>query len=653
MATDRRKLELQVKVDDKASRPLKSVGDAADDTKDDLAELNQGLKRLDDKTAEATATIAKLRQEIAKTGDLELLKDITKQEQRLKALARQRKLLLGDDDKPKPKDPLPDILPEVDRVGVGIAGRLGPVIVNNLPAAMSSGGGVGAAIGAPIVAGLATWLSTAAVGAVLGGAAVGAVAGGIKIAARDPRVQSAGSALAESIGSQLEHAAEPFVPATLSAIGKVRAGFQAAGDDIEDIFGRSAGYVDPLTDALIGLGRGALAGFADLVRGARPVVDMLRTQLPELGDEIGASLSRLAEHGPEAARALGMLLEVTGAAIETTTQGLAVMSTAFKYADLFAAHLRGPKAFAETAAGYAVAAKQAEQETIDWSAALAGLGGKASAAATEVKSLHQSVSDIVDANLSAAEASLRVAEAVTQAKDAVDGKRRVTRDEQSALIGLAQALNASTAALDAQGVSAYQSSAAHEANRRKLIEAARAAGYTREQAESLAAQWLKVPRNVSTTVNAHTKQAQSALSTVRKTLDALDGKVANASVYISAYNKNAMPYSSGGPVKGSGPKGVDSVPAVLAPGEYVLNARDVDRLGGPAAIDAWRRGDAAQQARSLMTSARPTAPTGGVPVVEHRHTIVIEGTGVMRGMREVIRISGPEATLGIRADVVR
>lgn len=655
--SDKRKLELEVKVDDKATKPLKSVGDAADDTKGDLQELNAGLKKLDDKTAETTATIAKLRQEIARTGDLELIKDITKQEARLKALVRQRKLLLGDDDSPK-KLTLPDI--DVDRAGIGIAARLGPVIVKNLPAAMSGGGGVGAAIGAPIVAGLATWLSSAAVGAVLGGAAVGAVAGGVAIAARDSRVKAAGAALADSIGAQLEDAAAPFVPATLKAIDKVEAGFRSLDGDLKDIFGRSAGYVDPLTDAVVGFGRGAIAGFNDLVRGARPVVAMLREQLPELGDEIGDSLSKLAQHGPEAARALGMVLETAGAAIEITAQGLATASKIFQIADLAGAAMRGPQALAETAAGYHIAAKQAEDGTYDWSEALKGLGAEASTAAGEVKSLTESVNDIVEGNLSVAEATLAAQQAIVDGTKAIRENGRSTdensqryRDNQTELLRMANRFNELTVAMEKGGIGADAARDAHEGNRAALIKAARAAGYTREQAAALAAQWLKVPGNVSTTVKANTKQAQNALSTVRKTLDALDGKVANASVYISAYNKNAKGMSTGGPVTGPGPKGVDSVPAVLAPGEYVIPARDVDRLGGIAAVAAWHRGGADMQARDLMGAGRPAAMGGAPQVVEHRHTIVIEGTGVMRGFREVIRVAGPEATLGIRADVVR
>jgi TP901 family phage tail tape measure protein len=47
-------------------------------------------------------------------------------------------------------------------------------------------------------------------------------------------------------------------------------------------------------------------------------------------------------------------------------------------------------------------------------------------------------------------------------------------------------------------------------------------------------------------------------------------------------------HAGGGPVGGSGPRGVDSVAAWLAPGEHVLTAGDVDAMGGHAGVYAFR-----------------------------------------------------------------
>lgn len=49
-----------------------------------------------------------------------------------------------------------------------------------------------------------------------------------------------------------------------------------------------------------------------------------------------------------------------------------------------------------------------------------------------------------------------------------------------------------------------------------------------------------------------------------------------------------MSHAGGGPISGSGPKGRDSVPAWLAPGEHVLTSGDVDAMGGHGNVYAFR-----------------------------------------------------------------
>lgn len=611
--TDKRELLLVIKGDDKASGPLKKVGDAADGAKDDLSELNVGLKKLDDSTAEATESIAKLRKEIAATGDLELVKDIAKQEQRLKAFAKQRKLLMGDDDRGKPgaKLALPDI--DASAAGVGIAAKLGPVIVKNLPAAMSSGGGIGAAVGAPIVLGVAAWLATAANGAILGAAAAGAVAGGIKIAAKDARVQAAGTELSTTIGDQLKDAAAPFVPATLEAIGAVRVGFEGLDDDLEDIFGRSAGYVRPLTDGLMGLARGALPGVRDAIRGAAPVVAMLRKELPELGDTIGDSLSGLAKHGPEAARALGMVLNVAGAGIKMVSQSLEIASTAFKYADIFASTLKGPAEFGKTVAGYQIAAEGAKTSTSDWTGELDILAAKTAAAASEVETLAEMVDRLTTENLSAENSAIALEEAIdgatARAKEGAKGIDINTasgRENRKALLGIAEAAKSSAAdILELTGLQDLASEST-ERGRAAFLRSADAMGVSKKEAIELANRLFGLPKKVDT--KADFKPDNKGVSDWKKTLSGIPRNVLisarfrllNSPDVAMALRLGRL--SAGGPVEGPGPKGVDSQPYLLAPGEYVLSAKDVDKLGGTSRIDAWRE--------DLHQASRPAAVAG-------------------------------------------
>lgn len=77
--------------------------------------------------------------------------------------------------------------------------------------------------------------------------------------------------------------------------------------------------------------------------------------------------------------------------------------------------------------------------------------------------------------------------------------------------------------------------------------------------------------------------------------------VANSSNWLNDHVRNPVrnffgadsipdKHAAGGQITGSGPKGKDSVPAWLAPGEHVLTAAEVDSMGGQAGVYAFRKG---------------------------------------------------------------
>jgi len=67
-------------------------------------------------------------------------------------------------------------------------------------------------------------------------------------------------------------------------------------------------------------------------------------------------------------------------------------------------------------------------------------------------------------------------------------------------------------------------------------------------------------------------------------------------------------YAIGGAVYGKGAKGVDSVRAVLAPGEHVLSDDDVDAMGGQSAVYAFRKQLHNGGVRPTYAAPAPTAP---------------------------------------------
>ena len=70
---------------------------------------------------------------------------------------------------------------------------------------------------------------------------------------------------------------------------------------------------------------------------------------------------------------------------------------------------------------------------------------------------------------------------------------------------------------------------------------------------------------------------------------------------------------SGGAISGSGPKGKDSVPAWLAPGEHVLTADEVDKMGGQQNVYAFRKALHFDQGGSPDFGASRGTPTVGPP----------------------------------------
>lgn len=72
----------------------------------------------------------------------------------------------------------------------------------------------------------------------------------------------------------------------------------------------------------------------------------------------------------------------------------------------------------------------------------------------------------------------------------------------------------------------------------------------------------------------------------------------------AALSPQAIRRAGGGWVPGTGSGKVDTVPAMLAPGEFVLSTDDVRRMGGPHAIESMRRGYASGgEVRALKAEA--------------------------------------------------
>ncbi len=225
--------------------------------------------------------------------------------------------------------------------------------------------------------------------------------------------------------------------------------------------------------------------------------------------------------------------------------------------------------------------------------ALSGLGSNELDARSAARAFQQAIDD--------ASASVK-----QNGKTAIDHGNKLDidtqkgRDNAQALDTVASSAIASAAAYVKNGGSAEGAASKVADGRAAFVKSAEAMGLSKSAADRLANSLGLIPKNVYTTVKVSGADAAAAqIASIKRSMTNLDGT--SASVYINAVQNGLgtsraallaktarLNKAEGGSITGSGPKGVDSVPAVLAPGEHVLTAKDVDKMGGQSSVYAFR-----------------------------------------------------------------
>lgn len=170
----------------------------------------------------------------------------------------------------------------------------------------------GAAVGG--VLGVTAGAAAAAVltGGVLAGAAVGGIVGGLKLAAQSPEVQDAASVLGSSILAELQEMARSagFADASIAALDQLGEAWDRNSTHVREALYAAAKYVEPLTDAVEGFGERILPKITLAIQRAGPVVDVLKTGLPQLGEALGKALDDMTRNADEGAAALQMVFDI-------------------------------------------------------------------------------------------------------------------------------------------------------------------------------------------------------------------------------------------------------------------------------------------------------------------------------------------------------
>lgn len=193
----------------------------------------------------------------------------------------------------------------------GFGSKLGPGMADALSSSMMTAG-------IPAMIALSPTIGAVMSSAVAGGAAGVGIVGGVVMAARDPRVKEAGKSLGQFVMADLEKKTQAFIPATLDAIGKIRAGWSAMGPDLERIF-RSSHLIDPLVTGAISGGQKIVRGIADAVGHAGPAIDAFGRMFDGLGDATGRFFSTLSGDAEESASAIDDLTNSMVSLMDTAT----------------------------------------------------------------------------------------------------------------------------------------------------------------------------------------------------------------------------------------------------------------------------------------------------------------------------------------------
>jgi hypothetical protein len=649
---DKRELLLKVKVDDEASRPLKKIGDAADSTKDNLQEMNLGLKKLDGQVADTKKTISGLREEIAKTGDLDLIKDITKQEQRLKALARQRKALLGDDPVAKAvvneddgkrsgKKWLSGFRSEVSSG----ASQIGEALSGGLKAAPME---AKAAIAAIVVAGAVVAAPTVGAmvsGAVLAGLGGGAVAAGVAAALQDPAVKAAGAGLGADLRNQMLKAGDAFKEPTLAAISEVRGQMPGIGSALRDALEPAAGYVLPLTRGFTGLVKNVIPGLAAGIKAAEPVIAVMERRLPAIGRAVSDAFAAISENGDNAAAGFETVLRLVEGTVRVGGAVVAWLTDAYDWVlkIQLAAGMAGEKFLGwvpglggqirdfntttaemlTTAKGVGDAGKDSGQKMASGWLEAARAAGDAS---KEVETLASRIERLTSANIDSERSNIALESAIDRAteagrknNDGIDAGTEKGRANRQLLIDLAAASNKAAADIMTQTGSQELANAAAQRGREAFIASAMSMGVSAGKAKELADKLFGIPTSVTTTVTANTAPALAAAKGIVARINSMKARISVYAEPSGGFGGSkdtgfgySTGYAAGGRITGlPGPKGVDSGYIKAANDEHVLTAEEVDAAGGHAAIEAWRRSLRSGQKAMAGASGGGSASTGG------------------------------------------
>jgi TP901 family phage tail tape measure protein len=220
----------------------------------------------------------------------------------------------------------------------------------------------------------------------------------------------------------------------------------------------------------------------------------------------------------------------------------------------------------------------------------------------------QKLSDVLDALLGSAfgvqaatdDLQRQLNELSQTAEDngtALSGTTTEAINNREAFRGLVESAAGVVQAYADSGVGALRLEGETARLKRSITEQAEAAGYSADEVADLTSVLDAMVGTYTATIGTRgASQAVLDAAAVRREINSIPDRTVNLTVrarYQGFKDSQLISgYASGGYISGPGPKGRDSRLIAAAPGEYVLSASTVDRLGGRQALDTLNFGGA-------------------------------------------------------------
>lgn len=644
------------------------------------AAIERDAQSLDRRILESQQVIHGLAQEIARTSD-----DVKRNN--LWRSLRDEQAKMGRDVKVRNLLPNPA---DLAKAGGDAGSALSAGMIREMGQTLAAAGPImkGAGIAAAVAS--APFIGAALSGGIIAGMGVGTLGLGAMLLKDEPQVKAAATSLMGTAKAVFTDAAGPLVEPVTESLHSLSRTAQDVAPELSGAFADAAPSVGSLTRGISGLVKSALPGFRSGVRASGQVLDEVGASLPGLGADFGYFFERIGGQGDDAATAIGDAFHITGEGIKDAADAIATLTDWYgKYSDTVS-HLApavgglgrlfdgmpGPlgyagdkmKVWSDANDGATKRMRELDPALRGGAAAFGGIATSTDIARLAVEAFRRTQTETTDANLSAAESALAYREAVTTAAAAVDHKRRVSDEEEASLLRLARAGNSDITVMQNQNATGAQLSARHKQLHDDFVKTAIKMGYTKTEAEKLAAQYLKIPKSIDTT--ARLLGANAAINTAKTLKAALEKLPKEKRIKLSVYQEGGdagitvrtdkggkARFAGGGYFQGRGSGTSDSNPAWLSDGEYIIRNAAVRALGVNF-LDELNNAGPGQGARSYldapMAAAGPGAgaapsssSTGGGARVPEIRVFIGE-----RELTDIVRVEVSESNRGTRRRVL-